>query len=64
MEAATITPAANPASERCTDLPSDFFIKNTQAAPNVVPANGINIPKNIFISFILPFLLVLSNYYL
>ena len=30
-DAATITPAANPASARCTKTPSDFFIKKTHA---------------------------------
>ena len=37
IDAATITPAAKPASERCTILLSDFFIKNTHAEPSVVP---------------------------
>ena len=44
IDAATITPAAKPARERCTRSPSDFFIKNTQAAPSVVPRKGISIP--------------------
>ena len=44
IDAATITPAAKPASERCTKSPRDFFIKNTQAAPSVVPKKGIIIP--------------------
>ena len=46
MEAATITPAAKPASARCTRLPRDFFIQSTQAAPSVVPKKGIKIPRN------------------
>ena len=49
-DAATITPAANPARERCTKSPKDFFIKNTQPAPNVVPKNGIKIPRKVSIS--------------
>ena len=56
IEAATITPAANPVSARCTDFPSVFFIKNTHAAPSVVPINGINMPKKVFISFAFSFL--------
>ena len=44
MEAATITPAAKPVSARCTRGLRDFFMKNTQAAPRAVPANGIRIP--------------------
>ena len=47
IDAATITPAAKPASERCTKSPSDFFIKNTHAAPSVVPRNGISIPRKV-----------------
>ena len=43
-EAATITPAAKPVSERCTVSLSVFFIKNTHAAPSDVPRNGIKIP--------------------
>gem|GEM_PF-3415502 len=40
-DAATMTPAAKPVSARCS--PSDIcsFIKKTQAAPRVVPINGI-----------------------
>ena len=45
----TDTPAAKPASERWTRSPSDFFIKNTQAAPAVVPRNGIRIPRTVCI---------------
>ena len=43
-EAATITPAAKPVSERCTASLSDFFMKNTHAAPSDVPRNGIKMP--------------------
>lgn len=43
-EAATITPAAKPVSERCTASLSDLFMKNTHAAPSDVPRNGIGIP--------------------
>ena len=49
MDAATITPAAKPARARCTRSPRDFFIKNTQAAPSVVPKNGIIIPIKVSI---------------
>ena len=45
MDAATITPAAKPARARCTRSPRDLFIKNTQAAPSVVPKKGIMIPR-------------------
>lgn len=40
-EAATITPAAKPKSVFCTSGLIWFFIKNTQAAPRVVPKKGI-----------------------
>ena len=43
-EAATITPAAKPVRLRCTRSLSDFFMKNTHAAPSEVPRNGINMP--------------------
>jgi len=49
IDAATITPAAKPARARCTRSPRDFFIKNTQAAPSVVPKKGIMIPKKVSI---------------
>ena len=42
--AAIITPAAKPVSERCTASLSDFFMKNTHAAPSDVPRNGIKMP--------------------
>ena len=45
-EAATMTPEAKPRSAFCTFAPSSFFRKNTQAAPRVVPKNGIISPKN------------------
>ena len=51
IDAATITPAAKPARARCTRSPSDFFIKNTQAAPSVVPKKGIIIPRKVSICF-------------
>ena len=44
IEAATITPAANPVKARWTRSPSDFFRKNTQAAPKDVPRKGIKTP--------------------
>ena len=49
IDAATITPAAKPARERCTRSPRDFFIKNTQAEPSVVPKKGIMIPRKVSI---------------
>ena len=45
--AATITPAAKPVRARCTETPSDFFIKNTQAEPSAVPRKGIMIPRKV-----------------
>ena len=50
IDAATITPAAKPASERCTISLSDFFIKNTHAEPSVVPIKGISIPIKVSIT--------------
>lgn len=50
IDAATITPAAKPASERCTILLSDFFIKNTHAEPSVVQIKGISIPIKVSIT--------------
>lgn len=47
IEAATMTPAAKPARERCTRSPRDLFMKNTQAAPAVVPKNGISSPRKV-----------------
>ena len=64
IDAATITPAAKPASERCTKSPSDFFIKNTHAAPSIVPRNGISIPRKVSIcltAFALQYYLFLLN---
>ena len=48
-DAATITPAVKPASERCTRSSSDRFRKNTQADPSVVPKKGIMIPRKVSI---------------
>ena len=62
MDAATITPAAKPARARCTKLPRDFFIKNTQAEPSAVPKKGIMIPRKVSIcltAFILQYYLFL-----
>ena len=50
-DAATITPAANPARQRRTRFPRLFFIKSTQAAPIVVPKKGIRIPRMVSIGF-------------
>ena len=54
-EAAIITPDANPRSIFCTRGLISFFRKNTQAAPSVVPAKGIKIPRNVFIFYHLLF---------
>ena len=43
-EAATITPDAKPRSVFCTFSFSASLRRNTQAAPAVVPMNGINSP--------------------
>ena len=50
IDAATMTPAAKPVKARCTPSCSVFFIKNTQAAPSVVPANGIRMPGRYCVS--------------
>ena len=52
IDAATITPAAKLARARCTRSPRDFFIKNTQAEPSVVPKKGISMPRKVSICFI------------
>ena len=55
-EAAAITPAANPVNDLCTEAFSLFLINNTQDAPNMVPKNGIRIPRitfHIIASFLL-----------
>ena len=44
IEAAVITPAANPVSVRCREIFNFLFIKNTPADPRTVPAKGINNP--------------------
>ena len=48
-EAAIITPEAKPRRAFCTTGRIPWRRKYTQAAPAVVPKNGINIPINIFI---------------
>ena len=48
MEAATITPDANPISARCTTGFIFRFVKNTPAAPKDVPMKGIIIGAIIF----------------
>jgi len=51
-DAAIITPAANPISARRTPSCISRFIKNTHAAPSVVPINGIiNPQKTVVILF-------------
>ena len=45
-DAATITPAAKPVRARWMPSLRDFFKKNTQPAPRLVPRKGINIPQN------------------
>jgi hypothetical protein len=47
---AVITPEAKPVNARCTFSFMLFFIKNTLAAPAEVPANGMKIPQNTFMS--------------
>ena len=44
IDAATITPAANPVKAFCTFTFNSPFINNTQDAPNDVPKKGIKIP--------------------
>ena len=39
-EAATITPEANPSSDFCTSAGISCFMKNTNAAPVIVPSSG------------------------
>jgi hypothetical protein len=46
MEAAVITPAANPVRARWTPAFSSFFSRNTQDDPAAVPANGIISPNS------------------
>ena len=48
MEAATMTPAANPVSARCTVGFIFFFMSSTQAEPSAVPKNGIRMPNAAF----------------
>ena len=45
IEAATITPAANPVSARCIPVLRSFFRKSTHADPKAVPKNGIRSPQ-------------------
>ena len=52
-EAATITPEAKPNNIFCNSIDICFFIKNTNAEPNIVPNKGINNPiVKIIITFI------------
>ena len=55
IDAATITPAAKPASERCTKSPSARRIKNTHAAPSDVPIKGIRIPQKVSVNEVASF---------
>ena len=50
MDAAIMTPAANPSRAFSTSGDILSFIKKTMAAPSVVPANGINNVMNSDIS--------------
>ena len=45
MDAATMTPAANPVRARWTPVLMSFLRKNTHAAPAAVPKNGIIRPQ-------------------
>ena len=47
-DAATITPDANPKSVFWMIGFNSFFKKKTQAAPAVVPTNGIKTPRSVF----------------
>ena len=49
IEAATMTPDANPVSPRYTPRSISPRMKNTQAAPREVPRKGINNPQKISI---------------
>ena len=49
MDPDTITPGAKSARDRRNNYLSIFFIKNTQAAPSVVPKKGIMIPRKVSI---------------
>lgn len=62
IEAAIITPDANPKSSFSIFLFILFLIKNTIAAPRIVPTNGINNPVNNCINHI-PFYYSLFSYY-
>ena len=42
-----MTPEAKPSNVFCTRSGICFFMKNTQAAPSAVPANGNNNPMTI-----------------
>jgi hypothetical protein len=54
MEAATITPAANPVSARWTLSFRSFLRKKTQAAPAEVPMKGIKSPIIIVFNIVTP----------
>ena len=63
-EAATITPEANPSNDFCrrTDIPSR--IRNTKAAPDIVPSRGINNPMamtDISIFIVVSLLIVIKS---
>ena len=46
IDAAIITPEANPIKDFCSCSLMLFLIKKTIAEPSVVPMKGIKIPKN------------------
>ena len=57
-DAATMTPDAKPRRPFSTFCRIPFLIKYTHAAPSVVPANGIRIPRIIFPIFSIVFYLL------
>ena len=57
-DAATMTPAAKPVRARWMPSRREFFKKNTQPAPRLVPRKGIKIPQNA--SCIMLYLLVVK----
>ena len=58
MLAATMTPLANPNNVFCTLSGIPLRIKNTKAAPNMVPAKGNNIP--VIVAVFIVMLLILN----
>ena len=57
-EAAIMTPEAKPSRAFCINGLISFFNKKTQAAPKVVPRNGINSPIKVCIELLLSLLIL------